>query len=51
MVSTSARNAGDPWFESRSWCDRFLYANLFVYITIYIIYIPFFQGEAPSGSE
>ena len=38
MVSTSARNAGDPWFESRSWYDRFLYVNihLFIYIYIYI---------------
>ena len=38
MVSTSARNAGDPWFESRSWYDRFLYFNihLFIYICIYV---------------
>ena len=27
MVSTSARNAGGPWFDSRSRHDRFLYAN------------------------
>ena len=27
MVSTSARNAGGPWFDSRSRNDRFLYAN------------------------
>ena len=41
MVSTSARKAGDPWFESRSWYDRFLYVNihLFIYIYIYISHI------------
>ena len=27
MVSTSAQNAGGPWFDSRSRNDRFLYAN------------------------
>ena len=27
MVSTSARNAGGPWFDSRSQNDRVLYAN------------------------
>ena len=27
MVSTSARNAGGPLFDSRSRHDRFLYAN------------------------
>ena len=27
MFSTSARNGGGPWFDSRSWNDRFLYAN------------------------
>ena len=27
MVSTSARNVGGPWFDSRSRHDRFLYAN------------------------
>ena len=32
MVSTSARNAGDPWFESRSWYDRFLYVNIRLFI-------------------
>ena len=32
MVSTSARNAGDPWFESRSWYDRFLYINTYLFI-------------------
>ena len=32
-VSTSARNAGDPWFESRSWYDQFLY----VYINACIV--------------
>ena len=32
MVSMSARNAGDPWFESRSWYDRFLYVNIHVFI-------------------
>ena len=36
MVSTSARNAGDPWFESRSWYDRFLYVNIHLFIYIYI---------------
>ena len=30
MVSTSARNAGGPWFDSRSRNDRFLYANNFI---------------------
>ena len=30
MVSTSAR--GDPWFESRSWYDRFLYVNIHLFI-------------------
>ena len=39
MVSTSARNAGDPWFESRSWYYRFLYVNIHLFIYIYIIYI------------
>ena len=50
MVSTSARIAGDPWFESRSWYDRFLYVNIHLFIlmpvscntsnllNIYIIY-------------
>ena len=36
MVSTSARNAGDPWFDSRSRHDRLLYANsvcLYIYIS------------------
>ena len=32
MVSTSARKAGDPWFESRSWYDRFLYVNIHLFI-------------------
>ena len=32
MVSTSARNAGDPWVESRSWYDRFLYVNIHLFI-------------------
>ena len=50
MVSTSARNAGGPWFDSRSRHDRFLYANsvclcnvlyravlcFYIYIYIYI---------------
>ena len=36
MVSTSARNAGDPWFESRSWYDRFLYVNI-VIIHLFIL--------------
>ena len=50
MVSTSARNAGGPWFDSRSRHDRFLYANsvcLYTYkrqkvykvVFFYIIYI------------
>ena len=30
MVSTSVRNAGDPWFKSQLRCDRFLCANSFV---------------------
>ena len=30
MVGTSARNAGGPWFDSRSRNDRFLYANYIV---------------------
>ena len=28
MVSTSAWNTDDPWFESRSWYDRFLFVNI-----------------------
>ena len=33
MVSTSARNAGGPWFDSWSRHDRFLYANsVYIYI-------------------
>ena len=32
MVSTSARNAGDPRFESRSWYDLFLYVNIHLFI-------------------
>ena len=32
MVSTSARNAGDPWFEFRSFYDRFLYVNIHLFI-------------------
>ena len=32
IISTSARNAGDPWFESRSWYDRFLYVNIHLFI-------------------
>ena len=34
MVSTSARNAGGQWFDSRSRHDRLLYANsvcLYIY--------------------
>ena len=43
MVSTSARNAGGPWFDSRSRHDRLLYANsvclyIYIYIFIYITY-------------
>ena len=50
MVSTSARNAGDPWFESRSWYDRFLYVNIHLFIYIYI-YISFTlsRHEPSSG--
>ena len=48
MVSTSARNAGDPWFESRSWYDRFLYVNIHLFIYIYIyIYIQKSQTYYP----
>ena len=36
MVITSARNAGDPWFESRLWYDRFLYINIHLFIHVYI---------------
>ena len=35
MVSTSTRNAGGPWFDSRSRHDRLLYAysvNIILYI-------------------
>ena len=32
MVSKSARKAGDPWFESRLWYDRFLYVNIHLFI-------------------
>ena len=33
MVSTSARNAGGPWFDSRSRHDRLFYANsIYIYI-------------------
>ena len=32
MVSTSARNAGGPWFDSRSRHDRFCTLILFVYV-------------------
>ena len=35
MVSTSARRAGDPWFDSRSGHDRFC-ASVYIYIYIYI---------------
>ena len=37
MVSTSARSAGGPWFDSRSRHDRLLYANsvcLYIYVEI-----------------
>ena len=36
MVSTSAQNAGDPWFESQTRYDRFLYVNIqwFIYIQV-----------------
>ena len=59
MVSTSARNAGGPWFDSRSRHDRFLYANsvylcnflyravlCFLYIYIYNIYKRVWGAEA-----
>ena len=36
MVSTSARNAGDPWFESRSCYDRFC-KSIFICLYIYIL--------------
>ena len=57
MVSTSARNAGGPWFDSRSRHDRFLYANsvclcnflygaVLCFLNIYIyIYIQIFDNE------
>ena len=49
MVSTSARNAGDPWFESRSWYDRFLYVNIYLFIYIYIyIYISEIWGNTSN---
>ena len=38
MVSTSARNAGDLWFESRSWYDRFLYVNIHLLILMPVSY-------------
>ena len=32
MVSTSARKAGDPRFDSPSWCNQVLSANIhFIY--------------------
>ena len=34
MVSMSARNADDPWFESRLWYDRFLYVNIHLFILL-----------------
>ena len=34
MVSMSAWNTGDPWFESRSLYDRFLYVNIHLFIYI-----------------
>ena len=36
MVSTSARKAGDPWFESRSWYDRFLFVNIYLFILMHV---------------
>ena len=39
MVSTSALNAGDPWFESRTWYGRFLYVNILLFILYIYIYI------------
>ena len=32
MVNTSVRKAGDPWFESWSCYDRFLYINTQLFI-------------------
>ena len=46
MVSTSARNAGGPWFDSRSRHDRLLYANsvcLYIYRKI--------EGETAKMAE
>ena len=34
MVRTSARNAGGPWFDSRSRLDRLLYATSVFYTCI-----------------
>ena len=36
MVSTSAREARSPWFNSRSRHEPFMYANIYIYIYIYI---------------
>ena len=36
MVSTSARRAGDPWFDSRSGHDRFC-ASVSICLYIYIL--------------
>ena len=37
MVCTSARNAGDPWFESGSWYDQFLYVNTHLFILMPVL--------------
>ena len=57
MVSTSARNAGDPWFKSRSWYDRFLYVNIHLFILMpvscnssnLLIYIYIYMKEDING--
>ena len=49
MVSTSGRNAGDPWFESRrgmtdfcTYIHTYIYLYIYLYIYIYIV-VPNFQ--------
>ena len=49
MVSTSARNAGDPWFESRSWYDRlFLCVNFHLFILMPVL-LNFFDPAVYMG--
>ena len=51
MVSTSARNAGGPWFDSRSRHDRLLYANYVCkYITIILYIYSFNLGRRSKGT-